>query len=126
MAKVIKQTLQPIFTTELPNLLRLMSFFHLDLTEFGSPLMITIPIGFTWDGASVPRAFWLTMGGPYQPRFITASLVHDYLYKNKPLRKALADKIFYKLLRANGVGRINSFRMYAGVKVGGWFAWRKK
>jgi hypothetical protein len=41
--------------------------------------VITIPKGFTWDGATIPKIFWRLIGTPFDPKFLTASLIHDYL-----------------------------------------------
>jgi len=116
---------QPVLQPLPPKKQKLMRIYHIDLKKYGVPLKLKIPTGFIWDGASIPRIFWLTIGGPYHPTFSVAGLVHDYLYRRQPILRKAVDRIFYKLLRANGVGYITAKRMYFGVKTGGYFAWRK-
>lgn len=77
--------------------------------------VIVIPAGFKFDGASIPRLFWRFIGHPFTPRFIEASLVHDYLCKNKMDRK-MSDRVFRKLLRANGVANWRADLMYGAVR----------
>lgn len=78
-------------------------------------VVITIPSGFKFDGATIPRYFWKIIGHPFTPRFIEASLVHDYLCKNKMNRRK-ADRKFRELLRANGVARWRAYLMYGAVR----------
>lgn len=49
--------------------------FHFEITGNGKP--------FTWDGASIPRIFWFIIGGKGSPEFLVASLLHDYICKNR-------------------------------------------
>ena len=74
---------------------------------------ITVPAGFTFDVASVPRfAWWLY---PRWGRYAEAALVHDYLCTGDTCRKE-ADKLFYKHMREDGVLRVHAWIMYACVR----------
>lgn len=42
----------------------------------------TIPAFYTWDGASIPRAFWRLIGSKTDQRFLIPSLIHDVLCEN--------------------------------------------
>ena len=42
----------------------------------------TIPEFYTWDGASIPRAFWRLIGSKTDQRFLIPSLIHDVLCEN--------------------------------------------
>lgn len=42
-----------------------------------------IPAGYTWDGATIPRAFWRLIGPKTDQRFLVPSLIHDVLCENK-------------------------------------------
>ena len=89
-----------------------------------------VPANFTNDLASVPRVFW----GALDPTndVAPAALVHDWLYATRGvvrpwlprITRAQADTIFYRALRANGVGYIRARAMWAAVRVGGASAWR--
>ena len=76
------------------------------------------PKGFEWDGASVPGFLWPVIGSPFDPRFMAPALVHDRLYSTGELPRKKADKIFKKLLLANGVPDETAETMYSGVD---WF-----
>jgi len=81
---------------------------------------VEIKKGFFWDGASIPRVLWPIIGSPFSPRFMAPSMVHDYLYsQGKKGARKTADRLFRKLLMANGVSKELTDAMYAGVRVGG-------
>lgn len=79
---------------------------------------IIIPSGFITDFASVPRIFWRVI--PPWGRYSPAAVVHDYLYRNKILKRKTADGIFYKLMIKSGVPRIEATAMYWAVRMFGW------
>jgi hypothetical protein len=54
-----------------------------------------------------------------------AALLHDDLYKQGLLTRKQSDKAFYYVLRARGAKFWRARIMYAGVRAGGWLAWRK-
>ena len=85
---------------------------------------IEIARGFVFDGASIPRVFWMTTGCPFRPRYRAASLVHDYLYSIKANRK-LADLIFKQMLLDAGVSKYTAGKMFRAVRLFGKKAWRK-
>jgi hypothetical protein len=90
------------------------SFYH----EYFSMAqgIIYIRKGYAWDGVSGPTI-------DTKNTFL-AGLTHDALYQSirekflPPSEKATADKIFRRLLRANGMSWFRSQYFYLGVK---WF-----
>jgi hypothetical protein len=64
---------------------------------------ITIPKGYKWDGASIPRIFRSWIGHPLAPKFARASLIHDWLLENKVLPRKQVDRIFAQELIQAGV-----------------------
>ena len=83
---------------------------------------VYVKAGFKWNGASIPRVLWSTVGSPFQPKFMAPSMVHDYLYSigdKSGLNRRQADKLFKKLLLANGVEESLAETMYSAVRVGG-------
>jgi len=83
---------------------------------------VKIPKLFQWDGASIPRFLWRIVDSPFQPDLMVASMVHDYLYSlgdASGYDRKQADRLFKKLLMANGVPETQAETMYAGVRVGG-------
>jgi len=117
--------IQPVYSVRPPKHLVLHLDYHIDLAEIGIHRKVDVPHDFIWDGASIPRVFWLTIGGPYHPKFTVAGLVHDYLYKTQVCTRKEADLIFYRLLRFHDVGYITAKRMYFGVRTGGIIAWNR-
>ena len=86
----------------------------------------TIPTGFTWDGASVPRPFWFIM--PKWGENSRGFLVHDYLYsKGAPasVSRAEADSIMYTDLLDSGVSKPRAWLVYKTVRVFGGGHFRK-
>lgn len=61
----------------------------------------TVPKGFEFDGASVPRILWALLD-PFGEA-AEAAAVHDYLYVTTLKDKQYADKIFREILLDYGV-----------------------
>ena len=88
---------------------------------------IVVPEGYCTDFASVPRipgVFALT-----GDRATLASIVHDYLYDARPdnVTRRQADRVFREAMRVARDPKTRTVRaiMYAGVRAGGWAAWRR-
>jgi len=107
-----------------------------------------IPVGYDWDGASVPRLFWRIAGTPFDPWTMKASVVHDWLYWNQPLSRAVADALLRDIIIEGAtkafkdkthwpfprkwwptMNRLHASRIgwtyYFGVRLGGWIPWNK-
>ena len=85
---------------------------------------ITVPKGFIFDGASIPRFFWRVIGGPFGP-YVDAAVVHDYIYAEAFDRytKQEADSIFLRIMELLGIKAWRRKAMYRAVKwfgKGGW------
>jgi len=86
-----------------------------------APVNIKVPAGFATDLASVPRlpvVHWLFAG-----RARRAAILHDWLYELRYPRK-WADRVFRAAMQAEGVGAINRWAMWAGVRIGGGYIYR--
>jgi hypothetical protein len=82
---------------------------------------ITVEQGFITDLSSVPRwplAYWL-FGG----RAKKAAVIHDHLYARQPCSRWLADAVFPEAAQASGIGWARRWAMWAGVRLGGGWAW---
>ena len=109
--------------------------------EFELPhqVMITIPTGFVFDGASIPRALWGILS-PTGILFIPG-LIHDFGYRNgflwavsdhgvryqygRMITRAGWDSIFYLTCqKVNGM-KIISRIAYCMLWAFGWIAWNK-
>jgi len=96
---------------------------------------ITVPDGFEFDLASIPRALWWLIS-PFDLS-IAAPLLHDYLYQHEgspppgsidPPRtysRAETDQLFRHVMEMEGVPGWRRSLAYAGVRTFGWLGWRK-
>ena len=78
----------------------------------------TIPKGYCWDGASIPRAFWRLIGAKTDSRFLIPSLIHDVLCENHNYvdnDRYFADKVFERLLYVSDVPALSRWMMFHSV-----------
>jgi hypothetical protein len=83
-------------------------------------LRYTDPSGVVWvapagskvNGASIPRAFWSLIGGPFDGKYRNASVLHDVAYEQKTHSWQEADRMFYNAMRCSGVGVVEAKTMY--------------
>jgi hypothetical protein len=82
---------------------------------------ITVPAGFSFDGASAPRIFWPII--PPLKGTKKAACVHDWLCMNakSAMERHVADLLFYMMLLEAGLGLVRSFFGYLGVRIGAFF-----
>lgn len=86
---------------------------------------LTVLDGYLTDFASVPRLFWASCGYPSEPELQAPALIHDALYSAELVTRKQADDILHWACRANGVGRYRAWKIWAGVRIGGGFVWRR-
>lgn len=99
------------------------------------PRTISIPRGFRFDLASIPRPLWALIA-PFELS-IAAPLVHDVLYRFKGMlpagqvepfhryTRAEADALFHDIMHREGVSWWRRRAAYAAVRSWGWMAWDK-
>lgn len=87
----------------------------------------TIPKGYCWDGATVPRIFWRLVGSKTDSAFLIASMVHDVLCEHHDYvdnDRYFADKVFERLLYVANVNAFTRWLMFHSVdnfqKFCGW------
>ena len=79
--------------------------------------VITIPKGFEWDLASVPKFLWWLMSPDVDSEI--AYLIHDYLYINQTLPRKECDLEMYKwAVATNGTGGISARN------IDNWLRWK--
>lgn len=84
--------------------------------------VITVPAGFVTDFASVPRipiSYWLFGDTSHE-----AAVVHDWLYKSKPVPRDVADEILKEASAVAGIPAWRRWGMYLGVRIGGGKPWQ--
>ena len=84
----------------------------------------TIPGGFWYNGASIPKAFWQLTFSPFDPRILGPAAIHDWLYTCKSVPKDAADRTLFEYLRKNGGGKFAPMIVEKGVKFFGNSAWK--
>lgn len=89
--------------------------------EVGSEVW-QVPAGFRTDFASIPRVFRSLV--PVLGRQNRASVLHDYLYKNRLRTRSWADGVFLHAMACTGVRWLKRHTMYAAVRLGGERVWR--
>ncbi len=83
---------------------------------------ITVPKGFIFDGASIPKSAQYIIGSNIDPKFLIAALIHDWLYSKKcklPISKDEADALFMYILIEEGTNEALAFTMHWAVSTFG-------
>lgn len=75
--------------------------------------------GYKTDGATIPKAFWSIVGGPFDGQYREAAVIHDQYCDSKSEPSTDVHRIFYYANRAAGVSERKSKILYAAVRIGG-------
>lgn len=81
---------------------------------------LTIPQGFNSDGCSIPKLFRFLLGCPHTPKYVPASIIHDYIIANPHLvdyDRERASLIFFHALINEGVHPVKAALMFLGVDI---------
>lgn len=81
--------------------------------------LISVPTGFTFDGATIPRFFWRLCGPPMHHENVRAACVHDFIYTKKRLPRKKCDSLFYDALIIEGKNSVIAKLMYCAVRLFG-------
>lgn len=79
----------------------------------------SIPAGFEFDFASIPRPFW-SIFLPNDPRWQSASLIHDWLYAAEWCPRRQADDIFLCAMAEGRTPAVSRALMWWAVRAFGW------
>lgn len=86
---------------------------------------VTVPAGYCFDGASIPRCLWSLIGSPFDPDLMVAAAVHDWYCDHSAncyQSRVIGDAVFFYLLTKAGVARWRRVLMYLGVRMNSfWF-----
>ena len=114
--------LEPVLKPD-PNKMEVAYEVVEDIQAKSASAVIRVPKFFQFDGASIPAAGWQLIGTPFYPRFMTASVFHDWVYHTHQVTKDEADDLFYDLLIADGVNKTKAWVMLESVKTFGAAYW---
>jgi Protein of unknown function (DUF1353) len=78
-----------------------------------------VPSGATVDGASIPRALWPFVGGPFEGKYRDASIIHDWYCDLRCRSWESTHLAFYEAMCASNVPISKAKLLYAGVYFGG-------
>lgn len=95
--------------------------------------IVTVPVGFRYDGESIPSA--LQGIAPPFGQSRRAACVHDYLYKHAGwqdeegvwhrIDRLTADRVYLELALLKGLPQWRALMRYRVLRLVGWAAWRK-
>ena len=89
--------------------------------KFNSVRVICISHKYSWDGATIPRFLWRVVGSKYNPEFLPASMVHDWLCEHKAFIEKdgikISSDIFRDILILYKVPKWKAKMMAAAVRV---------
>jgi hypothetical protein len=74
----------------------------------------TIPKGYCYDGASIPKIFWRVIGSNTDNRFLIPALIHDVMCENHHYvdnDREFSSKVFNALLEVSEVNPFKRFLM---------------
>ena len=81
---------------------------------------IVINKGYNWNGANIPRFLWRIVGSQYNPEFLPASMVHDWLCEHKDFiikdGVKISSDIFKNILILYGVNKAKAWIMASAVR----------
>lgn len=78
--------------------------------------LCTVPRGFEFDGASIPKLLWGLIGAPLEGNYVRAAALHDYECRARTALPSTVHDRFYRAMRAEGVGRVQAWLMYRAVR----------
>lgn len=77
------------------------------------------PQGSVINGASIPRALWTIVGGPFEGKYRNASIVHDVACEKMDQPYHAVHRMFYDACLAGGVEENEAGRLYYAVAMFG-------
>ena len=84
------------------------------------PYGIHINKGYNWNGANIPRFLWRLVGSQYNPEFLPASMIHDWLCENKDFiikdGVKISSDIFKDILILYKVNKFKAWVMASAVR----------
>lgn len=91
----------------------------------------SIPKGYCYDGASIPRFFWRLFGSNTDNKYLIAALIHDVLCENHSYidyDREFSTQVFDSLLTASDVNLFSKFCMKHSVNLYQMLfcSWKKK
>ena len=102
---------------------RLTAPFEYHSKKYG---IIKVPVEFISDGASMPQFAYSLIGGRWTGKYVSPSIIHDWLYFAQLYTRRKTDKIFLIAMKDAHVSFWKRRLMWTAVRVGGWISWNKR
>lgn len=103
------------------NLFEVTHKFTVDVTDIdGIRHTVTVPKGYRFDGASIPKLFWSFVGNPFEADLVEAACVHDFYCDNATVYhdRVIGDNVFFALLaRRKTISRFKAICLYSAVRL---------
>ena len=77
--------------------------------------VITVPVGFVSDGASIPHTLRRVVGSPLHHRYVPAAILHDYEIATGDQSWLRVHTRFHRALRASGNSPLRSSALASAV-----------
>lgn len=112
------------------DIYELMNNYNVTFDMHDERIFFTIPAGFTYDGASVPRILWSISGLTPDGAHRIAALIHDYIYERKGIIKEYmltrgeADLVFKAYMKKAGISNWRVNIAYWSVRLFGQDVWK--
>ena len=74
-----------------------------------------VPAGTETDGASIPRALWSFVGGPWEGKYRDAAIIHDRFCDTKERSWRETHTVFYEAMLTSGVEELQAKLIYFAV-----------
>jgi hypothetical protein len=121
-----------MFKPDGPQYMRVTSPIWEDITSLpGVFHAVEIPVGYRFDGASIPRLAWSIIGAPFDPSYCLAACIHDWYCEHSHeigdyQARVIGDAVFFSLLKKAGVSRWRRIAMYLAVRINSWWFYGRR
>lgn len=105
------------------NLWKNLEQFEYHVGDYPSEEIITVPVDYVTNFASVPRIFWAIIS-PID-NHAKAAVVHDYLYDSGRYTRKRSDEIFLEALNVLDVKTWKKHCLFYGVRLFSWYRWNQ-
>ena len=105
--------LEPLSDGRLMRVVQSYNFRSNDMTDW------TVPANAHTDGASIPRPLWPLIGGPFEGKYRTAAVVHDFYCSARVRPWRAVHRMFYRAMLTVGVSERRAKLMFMAVFIAG-------
>jgi hypothetical protein len=97
--------------------------FKYHVGKYPSDEILTVPIGFKTDLASIPRLIWPIVAPTDE--YAKAAVLHDWMYFKGMYSRKESDRIFNEAMKVLETPKWKRLLVYFFVRTCSWWSWRK-